>query len=581
MFKELFNNMKFIWNFGKKKKIVLIKFIIANIVVSILSVFIPIINANLIVNLTNNKLNELLMLAILLFIVNTSWYFIDLLATFYKNKIFNSVYIDLQTELGNKFLKIQNENIDKNGTGLFIERFTTDVEKLSDIFSVINGYLSDVICYLGMFVTILITSKYVFVYLILSTILLSIMEHQRSNIRNNYDKKYRVEKEKISSVISEIVRGSKDIKMLNSEKSFLKYFYENICKLNKTKYTSETIQEKYSFKKQVVSNILDLLLIILMIILIKDNMLSLVSALIIYNYSKQTRWVTQIIGQMLDELNTFNLSTNRIKALFYDDYNFKKEKFGKKHLNKIKGNFEFKNVAFSYGKNKIFEDLNFKINANETVAFVGKSGAGKTTIFNLLCKMYDIDSGKITIDEIDINELDKQSIRGNITIISQNPYIFNLSIKENLKLVKANITDKEIKEACKIACLDEFINSLPQKYDTIIGEGGVNLSGGQKQRLAIARALIQKTEIILFDEATSSLDNETQSKISQAINNMKGEYTILIIAHRLSTIVNSDRILYLENGKIVAEGTHNQLLEISEEYRKLYESQLKNDKNIL
>ena len=209
---------------------------------------------------------------------------------------------------------------------------------------------------------------------------------------------------------------------------------------------------------------------------------------------------------------------------------------------------------------------------------MGKSGAGKTTIFNLLCKMYDVDSGSITIDGVEIKKLDKDSIRGNITIISQNPYIFNMSIKDNLRLVKSNLTNKEMKEACKLACLDEFINSLPDKYDTVIGEGGVNLSGGQKQRLAIARALVQKTEIILFDEATSALDNETQEKIQTAINNMKNEYTILIIAHRLSTIINADRILFLDNGKIVSEGTHEYLLKNCDEYRKLYEAEIKNRK---
>lgn len=261
-----------------------------------------------------------------------------------------------------------------------------------------------------------------------------------------------------------------------------------------------------------------------------------------------------------------------------DGNEFKKEKFGDIHLDKVNGDFEFKDVTFSYSSKKILNKINFRINANETVAFVGKSGAGKTTIFNLLCKMYDINSGTITIDGIDIRKLDKDSIRGNITIISQNPYIFNMSIKDNLRLVKSNLTNKEMKEACKLACLDDYINTLPDKYDTIIGEGGVNLSGGQKQRLAIARALVQKTEIILFDDATSALDNETQEKIQNAINNMKNEYTILIIAHRLSTIINADRILFLDNGKIINEGSHSYLLKNCDEYRKLYEAEIKNRK---
>ena len=193
--------------------------------------------------------------------------------------------------------------------------------------------------------------------------------------------------------------------------------------------------------------------------------------------------------------------------------------------------------------------------------------------------MYDINSGDITIDGISIKELDKDSIRGNITIISQNPYIFNMSIKENLRLVKENLTDEEMVEACKTACLDEFVNSLPEGYDTMIGEGGINLSGGERQRLAIARALVQKTEIILFDEATSALDNETQSSIKQAIDNMKNEYTILIIAHRLSTVINSNKILLVEDGTIVDEGTHEELLKNSKTYHQLYDAELKKQNN--
>ena len=149
-----------------------------------------------------------------------------------------------------------------------------------------------------------------------------------------------------------------------------------------------------------------------------------------------------------------------------------------------------------------------------------------------------------------------------------------MSIKDNLRLVKQDVTDEEIKEACRLACLDEFINNLTDGYDTIVGEGGVNLSGGQRQRLAIARALVQKTEIILFDEATSALDNETQEKIQRAIENLQKKYTILIIAHRLSTVINSDRILFLDDGRIIAEGTHKELLNNCEEYKNLYEKEM-------
>lgn len=180
---------------------------------------------------------------------------------------------------------------------------------------------------------------------------------------------------------------------------------------------------------------------------------------------------------------------------------------------------------------------------------------------------------------LDINNLDKDSIRGNLSVISQNAYIYNMSIIDNLKVVKMDATESEIKEACKLACLDDFINSLPEKYNTIVGEGGVTLSGGQKQRLAIARALLLKTKILLFDEATSALDNETQNKIQQAINNLKGDYTILIIAHRLSTVIDSNKIFVIDDGKVESEGNHEFLLKNSNVYKKLYkkESEIKEE----
>ena len=217
--------------------------------------------------------------------------------------------------------------------------------------------------------------------------------------------------------------------------------------------------------------------------------------------------------------------------------------------------------------------MNFKIKANEIIGFVGPSGSGKTTIFNLISALERPDKGTITFDGVDINILDKKSIRGNLSVISQNAYIFNMSIMDNLKVIKESATEDEIKEACRLACLDEFIECLPNKYDTIVGEGGVTLSGGQKQRLAIARALLLKTEILLFDEATSALDNETQTKIQEAISNLKGEYTILIIAHRLSTVVNADEIFVINDGIVEATGNHKTLLKTSKTYKKLYEKE--------
>ena len=186
-----------------------------------------------------------------------------------------------------------------------------------------------------------------------------------------------------------------------------------------------------------------------------------------------------------------------------------------------------------------------------------------------------IKSGSLKLDDNDINELDEETIRKNISIITQSPYIFNMSIKDNLRLVKPNATKDELDSVCKEACFYDYVMSLPDKYDTIIGEGGVNLSGGQKQRLAIARALLKDCKILLFDEATSALDNITQQEIQESIDNISKDYTIIIVAHRLSTIMNCNRIYMLENGKIADSGTHKELLNNNEKYQKLYNSEAK------
>ena len=398
----------------------------------------------------------------------------------------------------------------------------------------------------------------------------------RSTKRNEKDKIFRKTNEKVSGFIGEIIRGAKDIKMLNAEKSFLNSYDGKLINLNKERYDMQDVSRKYSFISGTCNDISDFFLIILLIFLIKSGNLAIASALIIYNYSGRVVNLVRYFADIIDGIKDFNLSASRIFELKYGE-EFTKESFGDKHIKHINGDFEFKNVKFNYGDNDVLKDVSFKIKANTTTAFVGKSGAGKTTIFSLLCKMYDNYNGLITIDGNDIKDLDKDSIRGNITVISQSPYIFNLSIRDNLKLVKEDLTDEDMIKACKMACLGDFINNLPEGYDTIIGEGGVNLSGGQKQRLAIARALVQKTEIILFDEATSALDNETQASIQRAIENMNGIYTILIIAHRLSTIINSDNILFLNNGIIEASGKHQELLTKSKDYKKLYETEIESD----
>lgn len=571
---EFLRNLKFAWQYAKNQKKNLIWFIIINILVIIISVVVPILSAKEIVYLTDNKFNQLLLIAFIILLVEWLRNICNYFKRHNSNVLFRETYVNLQTDLGREILKIENKNIDHTGSGLFIQRLTNDTSKLSEIFPMLVDFLTNVITDAGIFIAIFIINRIVFIYIVIMTVMSYLIEKKRVELRNENDKKFRKTNEKVSSFVGEMVRGIRDIKMLNSEDNFIYEFHDKIVKLNSERYKMNNVDRNYNLYIGTIIDLKDFIFVVLLVYLIQNNDITVASALIIYNYSSRITDIVYWVGSLLERVKDFNLSVDRIKEIMNGN-KFEKEHFGTKHIDKVKGDFEFKNVSFGYGENKVLDKINFVVKANSTVAFVGKSGAGKTTIFSLLCKLYDIDSGEIKIDGININELDKDSIRGNITIISQNPYIFNVSIRDNFKLIKEDITDEEMIRACEVACLDDFINNLPDKYDTIVGEGGVSLSGGQKQRLAIARALIQKTEIILFDEATSALDNETQKKIQEAINNMKGEYTILIIAHRFSTILNSDKILFLRNGKITAEGTHEELLNRSKDYKKLYESELK------
>ena len=576
--KEFFSNLKKAWIYGKGQKKYIIGYIVFNIIFIFINLFVPILSAKAIVELTNNKLNQVVFIGFVILVVELLRNFANYITGYFRQQIYRETYSKIETTLGAEILKIENQSLDEKGSGLFIQRLTNDASKIADIFVVLNIYLTNILTDIGIFLAVFIINKVVFFYLLLTICTIFVVEKKRTNVVNAQDKIYRKKNERVSGFIGELVRGAHDIKMLNAENSFIKELDSKIIDLNNEKYKMDEKNRNYILLSATLSDIFSTGNIILSVFLITQNLLSIPNALVINNYLGRLTSIIYFVSQFLEKVKDFNLSSERVFAIM-DSKEFGKEKFGKKHIDKVNGDFEFKNVTFTYANgHKVIDNMNFKIKANSTVAFVGKSGSGKTTVFNLLCKMYNIDSGNITIDGIDIKELDKDSIRGNITIISQNPYIFNLSIRDNLRLVKENITDEEMIEACKTACLEDFIKSLPDGYDTVIGEGGINLSGGERQRLAIARALVQKTEIILFDEATSALDNETQANIKKAIDNMKNEYTILIIAHRLSTVIDCDRILFLDEGKIKAEGTHKELLRTCKNYRNLYEAELKNNK---
>lgn len=250
-----------------------------------------------------------------------------------------------------------------------------------------------------------------------------------------------------------------------------------------------------------------------------------------------------------------------------------KEKPGAEELQPIRQSVEFKDVCFKYHHKFVLQDINLKVNPGEIVAIVGASGVGKTTLVNLIPRFYDVTSGSILIDGTDIRDVTLHSLRKQIAIVTQQTILFNDTVRNNIAYGNIEKSDEDVVRAAKIANAHEFIEELPDRYNTLIGENGVKLSGGQQQRISIARAVLKDAPILILDEATSSLDAESEREVQNALDHLMKNRTTYVIAHRLSTIKNADRIIVLRDGKLVEEGTHDELIQNGKEYKKLYEIQ--------
>ncbi len=566
-------NVKRTWKYIKEAKSSLIGYGSVSVVEAIITTILPLLSAKIILNMTNGVINQLIISSVAVLFIELILYLMVYFKGFFYQKIYQKTLIGIQKDVTREILNLEIEEIDKNSSGLFIDRVNKDTTDIAKLFMEYAYWISYIITNVGVLVTVYILNGYLFIYAIITSLVVYSINKKRLNKQYDISKKLKAIQEQKTGLTSEVVRGITDIKVLNATDTILKQTSDKIEESTKEEINFMNIKRFYMYLENNVRSITDLGLILLGCYLYSSSLLDIPTFIIIFNYQSKIKNLLMGIVQIIEYNKKFNVASDRIYELI-DDNKFKKEKFGTTSIEKLNGNIEFKNVSFGYDRIKVLKDMSFEVKEKEKVAFVGKSGAGKTTIFNLITKLYDVDKGEILFDGHNINDLTCSTIRDNMSIITQSPYIFNFSIKDNLLLAKENATMKEIREACKMACIDDYIMSLPEKYNTVVGENGVTLSGGQKQRLAIARALLVKSEIILFDEATSALDNETQRNIKKAINNLNGKYTVLIIAHRLSTVIDSDKIFVINDGKVIDSGSHKELLERCEFYKELYKSDL-------
>ncbi|WP_023647966.1 ATP-binding cassette domain-containing protein [Candidatus Pelagibacter ubique] len=484
---------------------------------------------------------------------------------------------DIQTDMFSSLIVADTKLVDNKHSGKFIANLTNDVNTITNLVSTaILNLFKDSLTLIGL-LTVMFYQNWKLA--LISIIMIPLASYAARIIGKRMGKATTQQMDTaglLNSYLIEIFKNHKLTKIFQKEtyeklraEKLINRFKENSKKINIIFVRASPIME-------FLTGIMIAFLIFYAAKLITKNELEvsnffsfLAAMMLAYQPVRSLATLNIVVQQGL-------AGARRVIPVIDDIPEIKDQKDSKNLIIK-NAQIEFENVDFKYSENedKILNSLNLKIPGGKMTALVGHSGAGKSTILNLIPRFYNTESGEIKIDEQSINDLTVNSVRKNISLVSQDTTLFDDTIKNNIAYANLDASYEEIVEAGKFSFASEFIEKLPKKYDTIIGENGVRLSGGEKQRLSIARAILKKSPIILLDEATSSLDAETEDKIQKAISFLTKGRTTIVIAHRLSTILNSDKIYVIDHGKVVGEGKHDELLTSSEVYKNFYEKQVR------
>ncbi len=463
------------------------------------------------------------------------------------------------------------------GVGEFINRLYTDPDRIMQLLQKMIRLICKSIILIVVLVIAFSTSWILGLEILIFGIIMGFISAKFFPKIKKTHESIKKESDNYVKVATENITGIREIKSLGIKENIRKNLFGILDEMFRHTKDIKKYEVTYFSLNNLSYFILQFIILVTAAYFVVQGKIAYSLFMVIESYIWRIDDVVESISDFGVNYNKVTVSLKRIGEIINNEL-YKDEKFGRKRLINAKGVIEFKDVKFRYSKEEDYtlKGLTMKIPPHKKIAVVGRSGNGKSTIFNLLLRYFDCNSGSITIDGINIKDLTEKSLRENISIIRQSPFLFNLSIIDNFKLVKDDVTLDEIREVCKKAYIDDYIMSLPKGYETIIGEGGINLSGGQKQRLAIARTLLLNTKIILFDEATSALDNESQEYIKKTIDDLVKTHTVIIVAHRLSTIVDADKINIIEKGMLVDSGTHSELLEKSKVYQGLYSKENSN-----
>ena len=523
------------------------------------------------------KVEALMMICILVlsmfFLKNLFRY----LALYFLTPIRNGIIHDLRMDLSKKLLSLDISFISSKRKGDLTSRMTSDLVEIEwSVMGTLEMFFKDPISIIIFLSTLIFISPSLTIFVVVLFPLAGILIGYIGKSLKSSSKKGQNQLAQIMSIIDENIFGLRIIKAFNAENYINSKFEKNS---EKYRATMTSILRK----KDLSSPMSELLSTVVMVIVMwfgGQLVLSEQSTLSPQEFIGYILIFSQIIPPVKSLTTSYyyiqkgSAAAERVYEILETDNKIKNIDNPKEIL-KLEKSISFNIKSFKYENLNVLSNLNFKINKGEKVALVGQSGGGKSTIVDLLARFYDVSDGKIDIDNINIKDLHIDSLRKLISIVSQESILFNDTIYNNIKLGDLNSSKEEVIQAARAANAEEFILKCENGYDTNIGNAGEKLSGGQKQRISIARAILKNPDILILDEATSSLDSESEKLIEDALSNLMKSRTSLVIAHRLSTIENADKILVINNGEIIEKGTHQELIQKSGEYKKLYDIQYK------
>lgn len=531
----------------------------------------PIFSAQALANLSEAKFDMALYFAIGVIIVRVVISIINFFHNYCYVKMDTKVVFDIKTALIRAITAVQMKKNDQTNNGIYIERLHEDSGKCSDVLMDIMSVALDLISNIAFLIYIAFLNFWFFLMLLAYVVVLWFFDNKKEYVWYIQRRQFRNKREIATGAYNEQVRGLRDLKSLNIRNRTIEDAGNKFQDAQVINQRSRFTRRKFVMARDIIATIFEVGFFLAGIFFIKSGWIILSEFLVIYMYHGNIRNLSVHFAAIKQYAIEGELAAQRVFEIIDE---FPKETFGDKDITITNGKIELKNVNFSYLEGvPVLNNLNLTFEANKTTAIVGRSGSGKSTILSLLNKLYTINSGEILIDGHNIDTLTEESLRDNIGVVTQAPYIFNRTIRENLLFINQNATEEEMISALKRAHIYDFICTLDGGLDSKVGENGLMLSGGQKQRLAIARILLKNSPIIVLDEATSALDNESQQLIVNAIEDLKKDHTIIIVAHRLSTILDSDCIMVLDKGQVVDQGTHKELYRRCKQYKELYKNE--------